>query len=191
MNYETEAAITRALGKMIAAGHLTRGFKPVYWCVDCRSALAEAEVEYRERESPAVDARFPVADEDDFFRRAPGTGDQGEGPLSVVIWTTTPWTLPANQAVAFHPEFDYIVAQCQTPRGPERLALAEQLAASALARYGVSDYRGLGPGQRGGPGRRGVAAPFLRPPGAGSPGAACDPGGRHRRRAHRPGSWRG
>ena len=143
MNHETEAAITRALGKMIAAGHLTRGSKPVYWCVDCKSALAEAEVEYRERESPAVDARFPVADEDDFFRRAPETRGRGEGPLSVVIWTTTPWTLPANQAVAFHPEFDYIVAQCQTPRGPERLTLAEQLAAPALARCGVSDYRVL------------------------------------------------
>ena len=144
MNYKTEADIVRALGKMIEAGHLTRGFKPVYWCIDCGSALAEAEVEYIDKQSPAVDVCFPVIDEDAVFNRAPGKpGDRGEGQLSVVIWTTTPWTLPANQAVALNSEFDYVVVQCDSQHGRERLILAEKLATSALHRCGIEDYRVL------------------------------------------------
>ena len=142
MNYETEADIVRALGKMIEAGHLARDFKPVYWCIDCGSALAEAEVEYIDKQSPAVDVCFPVVDEDAVFSRVPGkSGDRGEGQLFVVIWTTTPWTLPGNQAVALNPEFDYVVVQCDSQRGRERLILAEKLATSALHRYGIEDYR--------------------------------------------------
>ena len=104
MNYKTEADIVRSLGKMINAGHLARGFKPVYWCIDCGSALAEAEVEYIDKQSPALDVCFPVVDEDAVFSRIPGKpGDRGAGELFFVIWTTTPWTLPANQAVALNP----------------------------------------------------------------------------------------
>ena len=144
MNYRTEADIVRALGRMIEAGHLVRGFKPVYWCLDCASALAEAEVEYQDKQSPAIDVCFPVVDEDDLFGRAPGQcEDRGEGPVSVVIWTTTPWTLPGNQGVAFNPEFEYVVVQCESQRGRERLILAEKLATSALHRYGMEDYRVL------------------------------------------------
>ena len=142
MNYRTEADIVRALGRMIDAGHLARGHKPVYWCLDCGSALAEAEVEYIDKQSPGVDVCFPVVDEEAVFNRAQGKcDDRGEGQLSVVIWTTTPWTLPANQAVALNPEFDYVVVQCESPRGRERLLLAEKLATSALHRYAIEDYR--------------------------------------------------
>ena len=142
MNYHTEADIVRALGRMITAGHLTQGFKPVYWCLDCTSALAEAEVEYLDKQSPAVDVCFPVVDAEAVFGAASEPcPERGAGRLSVVIWTTTPWTLPANQAVALNAEFDYVVVQCTSQRGRERLILAEKLASSALHRYGVEDYR--------------------------------------------------
>ena len=144
MNYRTEADIVRALGKMIEAGHLVRGFKPVYWCVDCGSALAEAEVEYLDKQSPAIDVCFPVVDEEDLFSRASGQrGNRGEGQAFSVIWTTTPWTLPANRGVALNPEFEYVLVQCESPRGRERLLLAEKLATSALHRYGMEDHRVL------------------------------------------------
>ena len=142
MNFQTEADIVRALGKMIEAGHLVRGFKPVYWCLDCSSALAEAEVEYLDKQSPAIDVCFPVVDEEDVFGRLSGKcEDRGEGQMFVVIWTTTPWTLPGNQGVAVNPDFDYVVVQCASQRGRERLILAEKLAASALHRYSMEDYR--------------------------------------------------
>ena len=142
MNYRTEADIVRALGRMIEAGHLVRGFKPVYWCLDCGSALAEAEVEYLDKQSPAIDVCFPVVDEDDLFGRVPGScEDRGGGQVFAVIWTTTPWTLPGNQGVALNPEFEYVVVQCESQRGMERLMLAEKLATSALHRYGMEDYR--------------------------------------------------
>ena len=142
MNYRTEADIVRALGRMIEAGHLAQGFKPVYWCMDCTSALAEAEVEYTDKQSPAVDVCFPVVDEDALFSAASQPcKDRGAGRVSLVTWTTTPWTLPANQAVALNAEFDYVLVQYTSPRGPQRLILAEKLASSALHRYGVEDYR--------------------------------------------------
>ena len=141
MNYHTEADIVRALGRMIAAGHLTQGFKPVYWCIDCTSSLAEAEVEYLDKPSPAIDVCFPVMDEEALFNAAVAPcEDRGAGRLSLVIWTTTPWTLPANQAVALNAGFDYAVVQCRSRRGRERLLLAEKLASSAMHRYGVEDY---------------------------------------------------
>jgi isoleucyl-tRNA synthetase len=92
----------------VANGHLHKGFKPVHWCTDCGSALAEAEVEYQDQTSPAIDVRFPVLDEADFAAAAcgldaGGTGHGQRSDPSVVIWTTTPWTLPANQAVALQP----------------------------------------------------------------------------------------
>src|SRR6266566_4878466 len=96
MDYGFEADIIRSLGRIVAGGHVHQGFKPVHWCIDCGSALAEAEVEYQDRTSPAIDVRFTVVDTAAFlarFERAPE--HEGEGPTSVVIWTTTPWTLPA------------------------------------------------------------------------------------------------
>ncbi len=144
MDYRMEADIIRALGRMIAAGHLVKGIKPVYWCIDCGSALAEAEVEYEDRSSPAVDVVFPVADEKDFRVRLGEGAARCEDRPGVVIWTTTPWTLPANQAVAVHPEFEYQVMACQMETGKACLVLAAELAAGVLKRCGIEEYRILG-----------------------------------------------
>ncbi len=141
MDFKFEADIIRSLGKIAAKGHLTQGAKPVHWCTDCGSALAEAEVEYEDKHSPAIDVRFRVLDEAAFIESCHHVPDhEGEGPLSVVIWTTTPWTLPANQAVAFNPELEYAVVQCERDGHKERLVIAEVLLKEAMSRYGIDDY---------------------------------------------------
>ncbi len=131
MDFAFEANIIRQLALIHAAGFLHQGAKPVHWCVDCGSALAEAEVEYEDKTSPAIDVAFSVADSAELARRlnlaAPNV------PVHAVIWTTTPWTLPANQAVAIQAEFDYDLIM--TPRGI--LILARELADAALKRYGI------------------------------------------------------
>lgn len=138
MDFAFEADIVRSLGKIVANGHIAKGSKPVHWCTDCGSALAEAEVEYEDKHSPAIDVRFTVANEDVFLANCHHVPDHaGHGALSVVIWTTTPWTLPANQGVALNPDLDYAVVQCPT----ERLVIAEALLKDAMLRYGVEDYR--------------------------------------------------
>ena len=131
MDYRTEADIIRALGRIQERGYLYQGAKPVHWCVDCRSALAEAEVEYEDRISPAIDVAFRVVDPPDLGRRA-GLPSL-PAPASAVIWTTTPWTLPANQAVCVHPDFDYDFVR--TEKGV--LILAHELAEACLQRYGL------------------------------------------------------
>ncbi len=131
MDFRFEADIIRQLGIIQANGHLYLGAKPVHWCVDCGSALAEAEVEYEDKNSPAIDVAFPVADCADLARRLGLTGD-ADCPAYAVIWTTTPWTLPANRAVAVHPEFIYDLVR--TPKGV--LILARDLADAAIKRYG-------------------------------------------------------
>ena len=141
MNYDTEANIVRSLGKIIENGHLHKGDKPVHWCTDCGSALAEAEVDYKDKTSPAIDVKFPVVDDDAFF--AALDGERGEGPLSVLIWTTTPWTLPANLAVSLNPGYDYVVVQIDG----EQLLLAEDLLKDAMARYGIDDYKVIARGK--------------------------------------------
>ncbi len=142
MDFKTEADIIRALGSIIANGHLHKGSKPVHWCTDCGSALAEAEVEYEDKTSPAIDVRFVVLDDKALMERLRHVPEhEGAGPISVVIWTTTPWTLPANQAVALHPELDYALVQCDGAHGAERLLLAEGLLKNAMARYGIENYR--------------------------------------------------
>lgn len=141
MDYGFEADIVRTLGKIIDNGHLHKGVKPVHWCTDCGSALAEAEVEYEDKTSPAIDVRFTVLEEEALMTRCRHTEHKSEGPVSVVIWTTTPWTLPANQAVAVHPELEYAVVQCNGAQGAERLILAEALMKDAMARYEIDDYR--------------------------------------------------
>ena len=140
MDYKFEADVVRALGKICTEGHLSKGAKPVHWCTDCGSALAEAEVEYENKHSPAIDVRFRVIDEEKLFSRCHHIPDhEGNGPVSVVIWTTTPWTLPANQAVALNPELEYAVVQTDT--GGERLVLAEALIKDAMLRYDIDEYR--------------------------------------------------
>jgi len=144
MDFKTEADIIRALGKIIAAGHLHKGSKPVHWCADCGSALAEAEVEYEDKTSPAIDVRFKVVNDAVFLARchsADGGQHTGNGPISVVIWTTTPWTLPANQAVALNPELDYALVEVDGQYGVERLLLADALVKNAISRYGFEEHR--------------------------------------------------
>lgn len=130
MDFTFEADIIRTLGQIIKQGHLHKGVKPVHWCVDCGSALAEAEVEYEDKTSPAIDVRFAVIDTAAFDKAA---GVSGQGTISVPIWTTTPWTLPANQAVSLNPELTYVVVQT----ADECLLLAEALHEKALERYGM------------------------------------------------------
>jgi isoleucyl-tRNA synthetase len=131
MDYRFEADIIRELAKIQANGHLYLGAKPVHWCVDCGSALAEAEVEYEDKTSPAIDVAFPVADCADLARRL-GMDASGDCPAYAVIWTTTPWTLPANRAVAVHADLTYDLIR--TPKG--LLILARELADAAIKRYG-------------------------------------------------------
>jgi len=135
-----EAEQLRAFAQIIRNGHLYKGYKPVHWCLDCRSALAEAEVEYDDRTSPSIDVRFEVVDRGDLSRRCGGAALPA-GRASVVIWTTTPWTLPANQAVAVHPEFEYSLLATEGAAGAELLVLATELAASVLNRAGVTGSR--------------------------------------------------
>ena len=141
MDFKFEANIVRALGKVIENGHLHKGSKPVHWCIDCGSALAEAEVEYKDKESPAIDVAFRADDNKAFLDAF--NSDAGEGDVAVVIWTTTPWTLPANQAVALHPEFEYQLIQVQSDAGAMRLVLETTLADAALKRYGFEQHKVL------------------------------------------------
>ena len=139
MNHDFEANIIRTLGKIIDRGHLHKGFKPVHWCTDCGSALAEAEVEYEDKTSPAIDVRFTVVDKPAVLAVF-NVSEDSDKPLNAVIWTTTPWTLPANRAVALHPDFDYVLVDT----GSERLILAEDLYQSALQRYGAEQSEVIG-----------------------------------------------
>jgi len=142
LDYKFEANIVRGLAKIFANGHIHQGSKPVHWCTDCGSALAEAEVEYQDKHSPAIDVRFPVLDDDVLIQQCHHTENNvGEGPISVVIWTTTPWTLPANEAVAVHPKLDYVLVECVGEHGTERLLLAEALWKDAMGRYGFEEHR--------------------------------------------------
>ena len=112
-----EAEQLRAFAQIIRNGHLYKGYKPVHWCLDCRSALAEAEVEYEERVSPAIDVRFRVVDRADLRRRFGLVAEPPDLAASVVIWTTTPWTLPANQAVSAASRVRVLVAARCRKRG--------------------------------------------------------------------------
>ncbi|HUK37351.1 MAG TPA: isoleucine--tRNA ligase, partial [Vicinamibacterales bacterium] len=106
MDYKYQGSIARALGKFVEQGLVYKGKKPVHWCIHCRTALAEAEVEYADHSSPSIYVEFPLADASagELASRVPALKDR---KVSVLIWTTTPWTIPSNLAVAFHPEFDY------------------------------------------------------------------------------------
>ncbi|GAB3479399.1 isoleucine--tRNA ligase [Marinomonas epiphytica] len=142
MNFETEANIVRALGKIAQNGHLVKGFKPVYWSVVGGSALAEAEVEYQDKTSLSLDVRYAPKDEAALL--ASFSDLEGEGKVSVVIWTTTPWTLPASQAVSIHPEFNYALVEVDMGQGLERLIFAEDMVDDVMARYGKENYRVVG-----------------------------------------------
>jgi isoleucyl-tRNA synthetase len=144
MDPRFEAEQLRAFSVIIKNGHVYKGFKPVHWCLNCRSALAEAEVEYEDITSPSVFVRFEVIDRLDLSRRF-GMLTEGsevdEGvPTSVAIWTTTPWTLPANQAVAVHPQFDYALVEFDFGNGRERLVLATERIKPLMHTLGISRW---------------------------------------------------
>ncbi len=131
MDFANEAGEIRALADMVEAGYVFKGLKPVNWCFDCGSALAEAEVEYQDKKSDAIDVAFAVEDAD---RLAAAFGlSELPKPAVIVIWTTTPWTIPANQALNMHPEFTYALVDT----GSRLLVLAEELVESCLERYGL------------------------------------------------------
>ena len=136
MNFETEADIMRSLGHIHQNGYLYQGSKPVHWCVDCGSALAEAEVEYEDKTSPTIDVGFKVS-ESDTLKNIFNIKDVKD--TFAVIWTTTPWTLPANQAVCVHPELNY--GLYSTEKG--NLILAEDLAEKNLTHYGLESFKKL------------------------------------------------
>ncbi|MDB6061669.1 MAG: ileS [Verrucomicrobiaceae bacterium] len=139
MNFKFEADEIRALGKIVANGHLLKGFKPVHWCLDCASALAEAEVEYQDKTSPAIDVAFAAVDRADVLKRF-GTDSGLQGEVAVAIWTTTPWTLPANLAVSLNTALDYVLINFEHEGKHRLLILAEALEGTVMKRYGVAHY---------------------------------------------------
>ncbi|RUO29903.1 isoleucine--tRNA ligase [Aliidiomarina sedimenti] len=148
MAFEQEANTVRALGKVIERGHLQQGFKPVHWCTDCGSALAEAEVEYKDKTSPAIDVKYPAQNEAELVAAFEHPeGHEGSGPVSVVIWTTTPWTIPASQAITLAGDLEYALVQVEAgndDKPVERLIMASDLVSDAMARYGIDKYHKLG-----------------------------------------------
>lgn len=137
MNFQTEADIVRALARIVGNGHLHKGFKPVHWCMDCGSALAEAEVEYQDKHSPAIDVAY-AAVEPAAVNKACSTDYTGE--IAVAIWTTTPWTLPASMAVSLHPQLEYVLIEA-----PGRaLIVAADLAEACASRFGLEQLQVLG-----------------------------------------------
>ena len=137
MNYRNEADEIRALGRILDKGYVYRGLKPVNWCFDCGSALAEAEVEYQDKRDPAIDVGFPFA-EHDKVAQAFGLASLPTDKGYVVIWTTTPWTIPSNQALNVHPEFDYALVQTERNGEALLLILAKDLVDDCLQRYGLA-----------------------------------------------------
>ncbi|MCC3746958.1 isoleucine--tRNA ligase [Rouxiella badensis] len=138
MDFKTEANIIRALGKIISNGHLLKGAKPVHWCTDCGSSLAEAEVEYYDKTSPAIDVAFNAVDPTAVAAKFGATAFHG--PVSLVIWTTTPWTMPANRAISLNAEFSYQLVQVED----RCLILATDLVASVMKRIGATEWTVLG-----------------------------------------------
>src|SRR5207244_28691 len=132
MSFDYEADIADALGRFIQTGIVYKGLKPVHWCWYDQSALAEAEVEYEERTSPSIYVRFRLTDESVKSLDLPI-----EKPLYAAIWTTTPWTLPANLAIAVKPDYEYSIVEANG----ENYIIASELADSVAKKFGWRDYR--------------------------------------------------
>ncbi len=135
MSYDYEATIAREFGKFVSKGDVYKGKKPIHWCYHCKTALAEAEVEYEDHSSPSIYVRFPALS--DFGQNLEFLKGK---KVSMAIWTTTPWTIPANLAIAVHPEFDYVAVDV----GDEILILAEALLEACMGIFGFPTYRVLG-----------------------------------------------
>jgi isoleucyl-tRNA synthetase len=137
-----EANMVRALAKIIEGGHLDEGVKPVNWCFDCGSALAEAEIEYQDKTSPAIDVMFSAVDPSAIL--AAFAIDSVDAEVGIPIWTTTPWTLPANEAVALHADLDYVLVKGRWQGRKLAIVLADALKDSVTARIGMEDVEVLG-----------------------------------------------
>ncbi len=131
MSYDYEATIARELGKFITRGSVYKSKKPIYWCSSCRTALAEAEVEYEEHQSPSIYVKFPLID--DLGQKVSALNGQ---KVFVIIWTTTPWTIPANLAIALHPDYEYAVVKL----GDEAWIIADGLVEEVMAKAEIADY---------------------------------------------------
>ncbi|MGH8123437.1 MAG: class I tRNA ligase family protein, partial [Rudaea sp.] len=183
MDFKYEADIIRALAKIHARGHVVRGFKPVYWCFDCGSALAEAEIEYQDKTSTTVDVAYDALDPQALAAKFGVSVEDGD-IVAVPIWTTTPWSLPGSVAVTLGPDIDYVLSE-----GPRRagkrvlLVVALPLLEKVAKRYNVENATPLGhikgagleslpprarEGAEGGRGRSGGAEPSPQPPALGS-----------------------
>jgi isoleucyl-tRNA synthetase len=141
MNFAYQATIVREFGKFLLNGSVYKGKKPVHWCPTCKTALAEAEVKYEDHRSPSIYVKFKmVSDIGKDFPTLKGK------PLHVIIWTTTPWTIPANLAIALHPDFTYVAVDI----GGEVYILAEELLGSVMGKFGIRQYQVLEkfPGKR-------------------------------------------
>ena len=144
MDFRFEADMVRSLAKIVERGHLARGAKPVHWCFDCGSSLAEAEIEYENKTSPAVDVAYAARDPQALAAKF-GVALDGDVEVAVPIWTTTPWTLPASLAVSIGPELEYALVEGPARDGRRRLlVLAEGLVPKALKRYGIEEPAVLG-----------------------------------------------
>ena len=144
MNFGVEADIIRALGKIAENGHLVKGYKPVYWSVVGGSALAEAEVEYQDKTSFSIDVAYPVNDPTQLDKVACAFGGlPGEGSVNILIWTTTPWTIPSSQAISMGADLEYSLLQCATDAGTIRLICSQALLGSVMDRLEITDYQVL------------------------------------------------
>jgi len=138
MDFRNEANIVRALGQIIDKGHIYKGVKPVHWSWGAHSAMAEAEVEYEDKTSTTIDVRFSPKDKTALLEKFGATDDGSD--TSVVIWTTTPWTIPGNQAVCVHPDLDYALVAVNN----ERLVLADSMVEQIMQRYGLDAFERIG-----------------------------------------------
>ena len=141
MDYATEADTVRTLGKLVEQGHLRKGEKPVYWCTDCQSALAEAEVEYADKTSLNVDVAFPVLDTAELASRMGASNADG---AAIVIWTTTPWTLPSNRFVCVGDALDYSLVKVTKDGQQRTLVLATGMLDGIAQRWGLAGYEVIG-----------------------------------------------
>jgi isoleucyl-tRNA synthetase len=136
MDFRYQAAIARTFGEFVERGLVYKGKKPVHWCIHCRTALAEAEVEYEDHSSPSIYVEFPLAPDagDELAARVPALAGRN---VSVLIWTTTPWTIPSNLAIAFHPEFDYAAYDVDGRAVIVAEALAERVSGAVQRPFGA------------------------------------------------------
>jgi isoleucyl-tRNA synthetase len=141
MNFGVEADIIRSLGKIVANGHLVKGYKPVYWSVVGGSALAEAEVEYQDKTSFSIDVAYALTDENQLLKVSSAfSGLPGEGAINLLIWTTTPWTIPSSQAISVGAELLYSLVQCESEDGPIRLICSSVLVDSVMSRLNLTKF---------------------------------------------------